>query len=130
MKIAFPLKNEKDLANDFSEALFIGIYDDIQERIEYFTISTINNQIGMACFFDVMATRGLKAVISPYYNFLSVRVFKESRIEPHKAKGYNLIDNIKYYFNLELKPFELNESFEVAECSSDCRNCNSSCFMY
>lgn len=129
MKIALPLKNEKDLANDFSEALFIGVYDTEKSKIEYFSIPTIQKHIGMSCFFDVMSTQGLKAVVSPYYNYMVFSVFKESRIEPFKARGYSLDDNIWYFERNELKVFDLSENFQIAECSKDCKECSIFCYM-
>ena len=116
MKIAFPLKNENELSNDFEYARFIGIYDKRLNKFEIFTLSEIKNQIGLSRFFDKMATQGLKAVISPFYSYLSLHVFKEIHIATYKAHSFNLKENISLIRKGKLELFDVHESLLTGMC--------------
>ena len=123
MKIAFPLLNEKELAIDFVHSHYIGIYDDVEAKTELIPVSDIKNTL----FFDAMNSVGLRYVASPYYSYMTLRVFRENEISTLKAVSKNLEENIQHYNNQSLKPFDVYESFKVDECSKSCMSCGSSC---
>ncbi len=127
MKIAFPLLNEKELAIDFVHSDYIGIYDDVEGRIELISISGIEKKVGITLFFDTMTGQGLKSVVSPYYSYMTLRVFKENKIETLKAISSNLDENIRFFKDRSLKPFSTYESLLIGECAKDCSGCGTSC---
>jgi predicted Fe-Mo cluster-binding NifX family protein len=127
MKIAFPLVNERELAVDFMHSRYIGIYDDVNGKTEFIPVDGIEKHIGVALFFDALTSQGLKSVISPFYSYMSLRVFKENEIETLKAIGNNLEENIGHFKESSLKPFDVYESLINKDCVSDCSGCGSKC---
>jgi predicted Fe-Mo cluster-binding NifX family protein len=120
MKIAFPLKNEEELANDFAHARFIGVYDVQHMKMEIFTLADIENQIGISSFFKVMTSQGLSATVSPFYSYLSLSVFKEIHIETYKANSYHLKENIAIFNEGKLEHFDVHESLLTGMCIQKC----------
>jgi predicted Fe-Mo cluster-binding NifX family protein len=127
MKIAFPLLNEKELAKDFVHAQNIGIYDDEDDQTEVIAISEIEKVSTITAFFDLMISTGLKSVVSQHYSYMSLRVFKENKVETLKAFSKNLNENIKLYNENALKQFDVYESLIKDDCLSDCSGCGSTC---
>ena len=119
MKIAFPLLNEEELANDFSHASYVGIYDDVKNHVDMIALSEIEKNLTINTFFDALSALGLIKVISPFYSFMSLRVFKENEIEVLRAEGTNLRENLKLLLVENLKPYHVNDSFLFGECFSD-----------
>jgi len=127
MKIAFPLLNEKELAIDFVHSHYIGIYDDVEGKTELISLSETEKRVGNTLFFDTMINHDLKSVASPYYSYMTLRVFRENEIETLKAVSSNLDENIRYFRENSLKPFDIYESFPMNECSKSCSSCGTSC---
>jgi predicted Fe-Mo cluster-binding NifX family protein len=127
MKIAFPLLNEKELAIDFVHSSYIGIYDDTDSKTNLIPLSGLEKNLGITLFFDAITNQGLKSVASPYYSFMSLRVFKENNIETLKAISTNLDENIRHFKSMSLKPFDTYESMLGGECAKDCKSCGTSC---
>ncbi|MDP4207527.1 MAG: hypothetical protein Q8928_01805 [Bacteroidota bacterium] len=127
MKIAFPLRSKSELASDFAHSPIIGIYDDSTGKTETFKLAEIERSIGLHCFLDVMTSQGLKMVVSPFYSYMSLRVFKENNIETLKAIGKSMEDNIEMVKNKKLQPFDAMESLMVGECAGSCGSCGSKC---
>ena len=127
MRIAFPLLNEKELANDFSHALHIGIYNEELDHLEMVSVPDIEQMSRVTNFIDLMISLGLESVISPHYSYMSLRIFKENRINTLKAEGLSLNQNIKLHKVKALNPFDVYESLINDDCISDCNGCGSSC---
>ena len=127
MKVAFPLFSEKELAIDFAHAQTICIYDDTNHALELIPISRIEKESGIINFFDVMVSNGLQSVVSPYYSYMALRVFRENNIETFKAKGKDLAKNINFFKTKGLTPFDIYESLFVGECAKSCSSCGTSC---
>ena len=127
MKIAFPLLNEKELANDFAHAYHIGIYDEDDDQTELISISEIEKISSVSKFFELLTTLGLNSVVSPHYSYMSLRIFKENQIRPLKAVGTNLNHNIKLHNEKALNPFDVYESLINDACASDCGSCETIC---
>lgn len=127
MKIAFPLLNENELATDFAHSLYIGIYDNVDCDTVLIPIADIRGNLGVTLFFDEMVTEGLKYVASPYFSYMTLRVFRENDIIALKANSKNLQENIRQFNNQLLKPFDVYESLMVGECTKSCSSCGSSC---
>lgn len=127
MKIAFPLLNEKELAMDFIHSRYIGIYDDKEHKTDLIPLSGIEQKLGITVFFDTLTSQGLTSVVSPYYSYMSLRVFKEYEVETLKAMSNNLDENIKHLKEKALKPFNVYESLLIGDCAKDCNSCGTSC---
>jgi len=127
MKIAFPLLNEKELAIDFVHSHYIGIYDDVEGKTELISVSETGKKVGNTLFFEVMTSKGLKSVISPFFSYMTLRVFKENNIETFKAISSNLEENIKYIKTQSLEPFNIYESIQVNNCKRECSSCGTTC---
>ncbi len=127
MKIAFPLIDQKELAIDFAHSNYIGIFDDEKNKTDLLPIAGVEKNIGIEAFFDAMTSAGLNSVISPYYSFLALRVFKENNIETYKAMGTDLQDNIDHFKANSLKSFELYKSVTVSSCTKECSSCGPVC---
>lgn len=127
MKIAFPLLNENKLAIDFAHASYIGIYDDKENTTELIPLLEMTLKSGVSVFFDALISQGLTSVISPYYSYMSLRVFKENEIETLKAMDRSLEENIRYFNEKTLKPYTIYESLQSGDCVSNCSSCGTSC---
>jgi len=127
MKIAFPLLNEVELAEDFAHSCYVGIYDDVKNHIDLIALSEIEKNLTINTFFDALSALGLIKVVSPFYSYMSLRVFKENKIEALKAFGTKLEDNIRLLHNMELQPYNVTDSLLFGECFKDCSSCGPSC---
>jgi predicted Fe-Mo cluster-binding NifX family protein len=127
MKIAFPLLNENVLAIDFSHSNYIGIYDVGKDWTDIINIQAQDKKLEMMESFKSMNSQGLTHVISPFYSYMTLRIFKEIQIKPLKAKGTSLHENIKSFQDCRLLPFEVNESLLFGECARDCLSCAPDC---
>lgn len=127
MKIAFPLLNEKELSTDFAHSKYIGIYDDGEGKTELVSLSDLVKDAGAVMIFESLAAQGLQLVASPFYSYLSLRVFKENNIITLKAVGKSLEENIRQFKASELRPFDVQESLLVGDCAKDCTSCGTSC---
>jgi predicted Fe-Mo cluster-binding NifX family protein len=127
MKIAFPLLNENKLAIDFAHASYIGIYDDKENTTELIPLLEMTLKSGFSVFFDALISQGLTSVISPYYSYMSLRIFKENEIETLKAMDRSLEENIRHFNEKTLKPFSIYESLQPGDCVSNCSSCGTSC---
>lgn len=123
MKIGFPLVNENELAHDFAHSNFLGLYDERTGEKDFFPIVGFTDP-KENYFFDFMVKQGLTKVASPFYSFMSLRVFKENNIETYKAKGDTIDDNIQLFVNGKMKPFDIYEALLTGDCAKDCASCS------
>ena len=122
MKVAFPLRNKRELAIDFVRCHAIGIYDDSSQRIEYLSIQN-NENITSNQLFENIKLQGVDCVISPYFSCNALRTFKESNIKTYKAQGEALEGNLVGLFSRALTLFNVFDTLFFGECSSDCQGC-------
>jgi predicted Fe-Mo cluster-binding NifX family protein len=127
MKIAFPLLNEVELAEDFAHSHYVGIYDDVKNHIDLISLSEIEKHLTIQTFFDALSALGLIKVVSPFYSYMSLRVFRENKIETLKAMGTKLDENIQLLHDMELKAYNVSDSLLFGECFNDCNSCSPSC---
>jgi predicted Fe-Mo cluster-binding NifX family protein len=127
MKIALPLLNEKELAIDFTHSNFIGIYDVNNNELQILNNQSLEKKLKAMELFKNMINDGLAFTISPFYSYMSLRVFKEIRIQTLKAQGISLNENIRSFRESKLLPFNIDESLLYGECAKDCTSCATDC---
>lgn len=127
MKIAMPLINESKLAVDFTHSNFIGIYDVTEGELKMFSNDSLESKLKAMDFIKNMVTDGLVYTISPFYSYMTLKIFKENNIKALKSKGNDLNENIKSFKNSALCPFLLEESLLYGECAKDCTGCGITC---
>ena len=127
MKIAFPLLSQSELAIDFIHSQYLGIFDIENDKIDVLSFEGVEKNLVAVAFFEAMTLAGLCSVVSPYYSFMALRVFKENNIETFKAKGTDLLENIAFYKSKRLKSFDIYESLLVGPCAKDCSSCGPVC---
>jgi len=122
MKVGFPLINESELANDFAHSAYIGIFDTSTGKKNILpTGMDLNNE---KIVFQSLFQNELNMVISPFYTFMSLRVFKENNVVTYKAKGSTVDANLQFYNSGKMKPFDIYESLLTGECAKDCLSCD------
>jgi predicted Fe-Mo cluster-binding NifX family protein len=126
MKVAFPMKNETELAADFVHSKYIGIYDGNADKMNFMPMSEMTKNVGAAMFFDAMMAQGLTSVVSPNFSFMAFRVFRDYNIATYKASGWSVEENIQNLKANTLQPFHSLET-DVKSCSSSCSSCSSTC---
>jgi hypothetical protein len=127
MKIAMPLLNEKELAVDFTHSNFIGIYDVMENELKMFSNDSLESKLKAMDFIKNMVTEGLMYTISPFYSYMTLKIFKEIKIEALKSRGINLNENIASFKERALCPFNFEESLLYGECARDCLGCGTGC---
>jgi predicted Fe-Mo cluster-binding NifX family protein len=123
MKIAMPLLNEKELAVDFTHSNFIGIYDVKENEIKFISNNTLESKLKAMDILKDMVAEGLMYAISPFYSYMSLRIFKENNIKTLKSRGIKIDDNILSFKESSLFPFHFEESLLTGECARDCLGC-------
>ncbi len=127
MKIAFPLLNEKELAEDFVHSTYIGVYDDVKNTTELIVMTGYEKGVSSSLFFSALIDRGLKAVVCPFYSYMSLRVFKENNIETLKAISTDFEENVKELKDHMLMPYDVYEALLTGPCARDCTSCGTTC---
>ena len=127
MKIAFPLLTQSEMAIDFSRSKYVGIYDDELKSFEMISLLEKDQNFDFSSFFQSLLQQNLSCVISPFFTFMSLRVFRENNLETLKAEGLNVEANIDLFQQKELKPFVSFDAFKASGCSSSCISCETSC---
>ena len=125
MKIAFPLLNEKELAEDFAHANYLGIFDDRAGKTEMILLASASDNSNQV--FSTMLSSGIRAVASMFYSYMSLRVLKENSIEPLKAVSMDLEENLTEWKSNLLVPFNVYEALLTGACASECSSCGGGC---
>lgn len=126
MKAALPLIDEHHLAPDFSKSHCIGIYDDEKGALEVITLGDEASTKSMAMF-QILLKQNLQYIISPMCSFMSLRIFKENKLEVLKAAGTLTSDNIALLKQNKLVPFDAENIYNSGSCGSSCSSCTTSC---
>jgi len=122
MKVGFPLQNETELAHDFAHSKFIGIIDLFTGSKKVIPVGA--DLISEKSVFDSLITNNLNEVISPFYTFMSLRIFNENKITTYKAMGKSMDENMLLYQSGKIKPFDIYSSLLTGECAKDCLGCS------
>jgi predicted Fe-Mo cluster-binding NifX family protein len=127
MKVAFPLMNSRELADDFSNSRFIGFYNESDQQVEIIPLENLKKVLGSDSFPEILISKELKAIVSQRFNIITLRILKEYGILALQARGNSLNNNIMDYNSGLLQSFNLYFSIFEEQCGSGCSSCNSSC---
>lgn len=132
MKIGIPLSDNvmslKELfAPSFHHTSLLGIYD-----IEHNTLETINlEQNGHSIdFTELLKEYEIKAVISPDYTMMVLKLFKVLKIDTFRALGADVAENLELFKNGELPRYTFADAMEASKenCDADaCGTCHTIC---
>lgn len=128
MKIAFPLASESELAIDFARSNFVGIYDVNDGNLDFISLASQSFTSIPSFIFETMKQLETKWVVSPFFSFMALRVFKENNFNTLKATGTNLLENINYFKTGMLEPFcSVDVFLAMQNCKDGCSSCASPC---
>jgi|GEM_PF-1821108 len=132
MKIGIPLSENiiavKDLlAPSFHHTSLMGVYD-----IEHNTLETINlKQNGHSVdFTELLNEYEIKAVISPEYTMMVLKLFKVLKIATFRASDADVAENLESFKNGELPRYTFADAMEASKenCDADaCGTCHTIC---
>jgi len=130
MKIAFPLASESELATDFARSNFVGVYDVNDGNLSLISLASQTATSIPALIFEIMKQLETKWVVSPFFSFMALRVFKENNFNTLKASGTNLVENINFFKSGMLEPFSSVDAFlAIQHCKDGCSSCSSQCLI-
>lgn len=132
MKIGIPLSDNRIavkelLAPSFHYTSLLGVYD-----IESNTLETINlEQNGHSVdFTELLKEYEIKAVISPSYTMMVLKLFKVLNIATFKATDTDLAVNLESFKEGELSRYTFADAMEASKenCDADsCGACHTTC---
>ena len=122
MKVAFPLRNKRELAIDFVRCDTIGIYDISSEHIEYLPPSD-SEEFSSDRLFEQLQLIGVECVVSPYFSCTLLQTLKSGNIKTYKARSEKLEDNLKWMCMSILCLFSAYDTLLCDECPKDCHGC-------
>jgi len=132
MKIGIPLSEniiavKQMVAPSFHHTSLLGIYD-----IEHNTLETINldQDDHSVDFTELLKEYEIKAVISPNYTMMVLKLFKVLNIATFRASEADVADNIDSFINGILPRYTFLDAMEASRenCDADsCGACHSTC---
>lgn len=131
LKIGMPLKRNEDasvvLAADFRTSEYFGIVDAISKDIEFISEDMLETTFNGKSITEVLSEKGVEYVICEEMMAMTLKVFKESRIEVYKAMSESVEENIRLFKELALPPFYYSETRQTSSCSTSCGSCDQDC---
>lgn len=127
MKVAFPVATPNELAFEFSKSTHIGICN--LKDGSTFLIPTHSDILSDESteLAKLLVSRHVSCVVSPFYDFKTLRGLKESSIRVLQSQGRNLMQNIKLGLRNELPVYDVSESFIAGSCGTTCAECTLPC---
>ena len=132
MKIGIPLSEniiavKQMVAPSFHHTSLLGIYD-----IEHNTLETINldQDDHSVDFTELLKEYEIKAVISPNYTMMVLKLFKVLNIATFRASEADVANNIDSFINGILPRYTFLDAMEASRenCDADsCGACHSTC---
>jgi len=127
MKVIIPVINKNDarnkLAGGFHNAQYLCIYDWHHHSYEWLSIDELTEKPGNLTL--ALKKRGIYTVISPQMPLMALGLFVESGFRVYRAIGTDLEENIQYFLENQLKPFEVFDAMSISACSLECSSCHS-----
>jgi predicted Fe-Mo cluster-binding NifX family protein len=130
MKIGIPLSNDvialnELLAPSFHHTSLLGIYDIEQNILE--TINLEQDNVTMD-FAELLKEYEIKAVISPSYTIMVLKLFKLLNIATFSASGQDVNVNLESFMEGKLSRYTFLDAMEASKgCDSSCGSCGTIC---
>jgi predicted Fe-Mo cluster-binding NifX family protein len=132
MKIGVPLSDnsavrKERLAISFHHTSLFGVYDVEQNTLEAINLEENGQTVD---FVDLLKQYEIKALISPNYTIMVLKLFKLMKIETLKAAGSDITRNIESFKSGELPPYTFADAKEASleHCGTDdCGSCHVTC---
>ena len=132
MKIGIPLSENPvtrnmSLAPSFHHTSLLGVYDINQNILETIDLDQ-NNPSGD--FTELLKACEIKAVISPDYTVMVLKLFKVMGIATFRAKNLDINTNIESFMNGVLSRYTFLDAMEASRenCDSSlCGSCGTVC---
>ena len=130
MKIGIPLSNDVIALNDllapsFHHTSLLGIYD-----IEQNVLQTINLEQNKDTldFAEMLKEYEIKAVISPNYTIMVLKLFKVLNIATFKASDEDVTLNLESFIEGKLPRYTFLDAMEASKgCDTSCGTCGTIC---
>jgi len=127
MKIGIPIAGDETsldnvLAPGFHACKYFGIYDLQNDTVEVLSIDSAKTG-----FIKLLHDKDIKAVISPSFQILSIRLFRENFIDIYKAESLDVSENIDCLKHNLLNKFSFWDMNDENNCKSGCSACISPC---
>ncbi len=131
MKIGFPISEnlitlKELLAPGFNHTSMFGIYDVANDTIETIDLMQENHSVDFA---SLLKEYEIKAVISPEYSIMVLKLFKLMNIDTFRALDAGVIANIESFRVGKLSRYTFLDAMEAnKQCdASSCGTCQTSC---
>jgi len=130
MKIGIPLSNDvialnEQLAPSFHHTSLLGIYDIEQNVLETINLEQNNETMDFA---ELLKEYEIKAVISPNYTIMVLKLFKVLKIATFRASDDNVTVNLESFIDGKLSRYTFLDAMEASKgCDSSCGSCGTIC---
>lgn len=132
MKIGIPLSNnaialKELLAPSFHHTSLLGVYDLTNNTLETIDFEQNNHSDG---FTEILKEYEIKAVISPSYTMMVLKLFKVLNIATFRASDTDVAINLELFKDGELSRYTFADAMEASKegCdSSSCGSCSTIC---
>jgi len=122
MKVAFPLRNRRELAIDFVHCDTIGLYDVSAGHVE--CLPPISNEgLSPGTLFEQLKQVGIDCVVSPYFSCDLLQAFRSVNIKAYKARSEKAEDNLKCLCMNLMCLFNFYDTLLCGECPKGCTGC-------
>ena len=132
MKIGIPLSNnivalKEVLAPSFHHTSLLGVYDIDNNILETIDLDQNDHSVD---FTELLKEYEIKAVISPNYTMMVLKLFKVLNIATFRASDADVAENIESFINGILPRYTFLDAMEASKenCDADaCGACHSTC---
>jgi predicted Fe-Mo cluster-binding NifX family protein len=132
MKIGIPLSDniitlKELLAPSFHHTSLLGVYDIEQNTLETIDLEQTNHSVD---FTDLLKEYEIKAVISPGYTMMVLKLFKALKIATFRASDADVAENLESFKNGKLARYTFVDAMKAskANCDADaCGSCQTLC---
>jgi len=132
MKIGIPLSNnivalKELLAPSFHHTSLLGVYDIESNILETINLEQNDHSVD---FTELLKEYEIKAVISPNYTMMVLKLFKLLNIATFRASDADVAENIESFMNGILPRYTFLDAMEASKenCDADsCGACHTTC---
>jgi predicted Fe-Mo cluster-binding NifX family protein len=130
MKIGIPISDnvaalKELLAPSFHHTSLLGIYDIENNILESINLEQNNLSVDFA---ELLKEYEIKAVISPNYTIMVLKLFKVLKIATFKASDDDVAYNLESFKNGKLSRYTFLDAMEASKgCDTSCGSCGTIC---